>query len=76
MPALSIASASPRHRAIAFSSAAGKRVPAARSAMRLSPVALVTGMMPAMIGARIPASSQRARQSWKAWLSKKSWVTM
>ena len=44
--------------------------------MRLRPLPLVTGMMPATIGILMPASSQRARQSWNALLSKKSCVTM
>ena len=36
----------------------------------------VTGMIPAMIGTRIPANSHRSRKSRKSWLSKNNWVQM
>ena len=50
-------------RFIALISPAGKRAPAAKSAMRVIDFSVVTGMMPAMMGILIPASSQRSRKS-------------
>jgi len=46
------------------------------SAIRRRPARLVTGMMPARIGALMPARMQRSRKSKKSLLSKKSWVQM
>jgi len=50
--------------------------PAARSAMRIIPARLATGMIPARIGTRMPARSQRSRKSKKSRLSKNNYVQM
>ena len=57
-------------------SLAGKRAPAASSAMRCMPWCEVMGMMPAMMGTLMPAMRQRSRKSRKSWLSKNNWVQM
>ena len=63
MPTLRTAAASSSARCSALVRRAGKCAPKASWAMRFMPDNEVIGMMPAMIGTRIPASSQRSRKS-------------
>ena len=66
MPTRSTESESELQRSIDFNSFAGNLDPAARSAILCIPEIDVTGIMPAIIGTLIPASSHRSLKSKKS----------